>query len=95
MLFHNSISTCDGIIESLFQFQDVFLALTGTKGYSMKTMLRDLHLCLDGKHHSGIDDSKNIAKILRTLASRDPEKLGHGLVIPKVLRKWWWLYYYY
>ena len=53
----------------------------------MKTMLRDLHLELEGRHHSGLDDSKNIAKILKTLALRDPEKLGQGLVAPKVLNK--------
>ena len=68
-------------------FQDAFLALTGHKGFGMKTMLRDLHLELEGRHHSGLDDSKNIAKILKTLALRDPEKLGRGLVAPKVLNK--------
>lgn len=66
--------------------KDVFLALTGIKGYSMKTMLRDLELELDGRHHSGIDDTKNIAKILKTLASRDPSKLGQGIVQPKLLK---------
>lgn len=66
--------------------KDVFLALTGIKGHSMKTMLRDLKLELDGRHHSGIDDSKNIAKILKTLASRDPSKLGQGIVQPKILK---------
>lgn len=66
--------------------KDIFLALTGIKGYSMKTMLRDLELELDGRHHSGIDDSKNITKILKTLASRDPSKLGQGIVQPKLLK---------
>ena len=67
--------------------QDSFQALTGIKGHSMKTMLRDLQLQLDGRHHSGIDDSRNIAKILRTLAQRDPHRLGQGLVVPKLLKK--------
>ena len=67
--------------------QDHFLAVTGKKGHSMKTMLRDLHLELEGRHHSGIDDSRNIAKILRTLAQRDPHGLGSGLVQPKLLKK--------
>ena len=53
----------------------------------MKTMLRDLHLELEGRHHSGIDDSRNIAKILRTLAQQDPHGLGSGLVQPKLLKK--------
>lgn len=66
--------------------KDIFMELTGTKGFSMKTMLKDLHLELEGRHHSGIYDSKNIAKILKTLAGRDPTKLGQGFVQPKVLK---------
>ena len=66
--------------------KDIFMKLTGTKGFSMKTMLKDLHLELEGRHHSGIDDSKNIAKILKTLAGRDSTKLGQGFVQPKVLK---------
>ncbi len=61
-------------------FQDIL----GKKPPGMKGMLQDLHLNLDGKHHSGIDDSKNIAKILRDLAGRN-EQLGKGIVAPKVL----------
>ena len=30
-------------------------------------MLQKLNLTLDGKHHSGIDDSKNIGKIVKNL----------------------------
>ena len=63
-----------------------FQAIVGTKGHGMETMLRDLKLTLDGKHHSGIDDSKNIAKILRELARRN-DKLSQGLVEPRVLKK--------
>ena len=40
---------------------DSFQALTGIKGHSMKTMLRDLQLQLDGRR-------RNIAKFLQTLA---------------------------
>jgi ERI1 exoribonuclease 3 len=46
------------------------------KAHGMPGMLQSLDLELDGKHHSGIDDSKNIAKIAiglikkRTLFSR-------------------------
>ena len=62
-----------------------FQATTGKKGYGMKTMLEDLQLELEGRHHSGIDDSKNIAKILRELAKRN-EQLGKGIVTPRTLR---------
>ena len=65
--------------------KDSFRTIIGRKGHGMKTMLEDLGLELDGRHHSGIDDSKNIAKILKTLAAKDPERLGRGLVEPKVL----------
>lgn len=34
------------------------------KAYGMKGMLRDLNLTLDGRHHSGIDDTRNISKII-------------------------------
>ena len=29
----------------------------------MAMMLRDLHIELEGRHHSGIDDCRNIAKV--------------------------------
>lgn len=63
-----------------------FMAIVGKKGHGMKSMLDDLKLSLDGRHHSGIDDSKNIAKILIELARRN-ERLGQGLVEPRVLKK--------
>ncbi|ESO89728.1 hypothetical protein LOTGIDRAFT_164750 [Lottia gigantea] len=47
-----------------------FQEMTGKKGHGMKTMLKDLNLTLDGRHHSGFDDTKNIAKILKCLAER-------------------------
>lgn len=63
-----------------------FQAIVGKKGHSMKTMLNDLQLSLDGRHHSGIDDSKNIAKIVQELARRN-EQLRKGLVEPRVLQR--------
>ena len=60
-----------------------FQAIVGKKGHGMKSMLRDLELNLDGRHHSGIDDSRNIAKILHELVKRDAS-LCQGLVKPRV-----------
>jgi len=37
------------------------------KGGGMKRMLNHLKLSLDGTHHSGIDDCRNIAKIVRRI----------------------------
>jgi inhibitor of KinA sporulation pathway (predicted exonuclease) len=36
----------------------------------MPDMLNRLNLKLDGRHHSGIDDARNIAKIAQTLISK-------------------------
>ncbi len=36
----------------------------------MMGMLKDLNIQHTGKHHSGIDDCKNIAEILKALAER-------------------------
>jgi ERI1 exoribonuclease 3 len=40
------------------------------KAPGMAGMLPALNLKLEGKHHSGIDDSKNIAKIALELLKR-------------------------
>ena len=50
----------------------IFSNITSTKAISMVSMLNHLKLKQDGRHHSGIDDSKNIAKILKELAKVDP-----------------------
>ena len=39
----------------------------------MTDMLEKLELKLEGKHHSGIDDAKNLAKCVITLLERDYE----------------------
>ena len=44
-----------------------FSKIRGSRAISMVDMLNKLGLTLDGRHHSGIDDSKNIAKILKEL----------------------------
>ena len=50
----------------------VYEEVTGQPAKGMAAMLRGLGLRLDGRHHSGIDDSKNIAKILVKLLSTRP-----------------------
>ena len=73
-------------LKRWINIKSYFQAIVGKKGYGMKTMLDDLKLTLDGRHHSGIDDSKNIAKIWRELARRN-ERLAQGLVEPRVLKR--------
>lgn len=71
-------------LKRWINIKDSFERIIGKKRNGMKGMLRELDLKLDGRHHSGIDDSKNIAKILATLASKEPQMLGKGLVNPKL-----------
>ena len=53
-----------------FVFQD----LMSQKAYGMPNMLDKLGLGLEGRHHSGIDDSRNIARILVRLSEIAKEK---------------------
>ena len=49
----------------------IYAAMKGkSKGPGMAGMLRGLGLDLVGRHHRGIDDSRNIARIVQTLAER-------------------------
>ena len=50
----------------------IFRDLTGQEPSGMPGMLEHFKLTLEGKHHSGIDDSRNIAKILAKLAEIQP-----------------------
>ena len=63
-------------IQNYFQrwinIKHVFRDVTRQKPSGMPTMLKYFDLSLDGRHHSGIDDSKNIAKILAKLAEIQP-----------------------
>ncbi|XP_077980858.1 ERI1 exoribonuclease 3-like isoform X2 [Glandiceps talaboti] len=47
-----------------------FSSVCGTSKVGMMGMLRGLKLVHHGRHHSGIDDCKNIANILKELANR-------------------------
>jgi ERI1 exoribonuclease 3 len=41
-----------------------------SRAYGMTSMLQTLHLKLEGRHHRGIDDCRNIARIALALAER-------------------------
>jgi ERI1 exoribonuclease 3 len=53
-----------------------FCDLTGTFPKGMMTMLQMMNLKHEGRHHSGIDDCLNIARILKSLADR-----GHSFSV--------------
>lgn len=44
-----------------------FQQICKTKAFGMTNMLRHLGLPLEGRHHSGIDDCKNLARIVQAL----------------------------
>lgn len=44
-----------------------------SRAYGMTSMLQTLHLKLEGRHHRGIDDCRNIARIALALAERGAE----------------------
>ena len=73
-------------LKKWINIKTYFASIVGKKGWGMASMLKDLGLQLEGRHHSGIDDSRNIAKILKELARRN-HKLSDGLVEPKILSK--------
>jgi len=47
--------------------KQVFFKATGRKGSGMPSMLQELKMPLQGRHHSGLDDCRNIARILARL----------------------------
>ena len=47
-----------------------FKELLGVAPGGMAKMLRTLNLRLEGRHHSGIDDARNIARIVAAIAGR-------------------------
>ena len=68
-------------LKRYINIKDIFRTFFSVKGSSSMTHMLDyFKLNLDGKHHSGIDDSKNIAKILM-------EMLNKGCLITKAFTK--------
>ena len=49
----------------------VFAKIMNCRMFGMAGMLEKLNLTLDGRHHSGIDDAKNIAKVLQELLKKE------------------------
>ncbi len=52
------------IYSHFINIKDEFEYFYKVKAYGMDGMLKYLKMSLDGKHHSGIDDCRNISKIL-------------------------------
>ncbi len=59
--------TVPDYFHNWINIKELYSRVTKERATGMPGMLRGLGLELDGRHHSGIDDSKNIAKILAKL----------------------------
>jgi inhibitor of KinA sporulation pathway (predicted exonuclease) len=55
------------VFKNYENIKDLFTNKYNTKPFGMKMMLEYLGIPLDGRHHSGIDDSRNIAKIMAAI----------------------------
>jgi inhibitor of KinA sporulation pathway (predicted exonuclease) len=61
---------------------DIYKDMYKENGRGMANMLRLQNIKLDGRHHSGLDDSRNIAKIFQKIIS-DGYKLDETFVVVK------------
>jgi len=72
------------VYSSFINVKDLYTALLGDKAGGMATMLKNLQLELQGRHHSGLDDAKNIGRILQQLYTmRDPAEICKMLKVRK------------
>lgn len=55
------------IEENFVNLKDFYTEVTGFKAKGMKKTLRKFNIPLDGTHHRGIDDSRNLMKIFEKL----------------------------
>ena len=53
----------------------LFMQALGIKGRGLAMMLQHLGLQLEGRHHSGIDDCRNILQILVSLVGKLGDKV--------------------
>ena len=73
------------IYKRFVNLKTEFAKLYGFKRQrGMAEMLEHLKISLDGRHHSGIDDCKNIAKILQHMTSNKKYDFSKAKVVQKV-----------
>lgn len=64
-------------LERHLNLKREFARLTDSRPRTMKEALRSMSIPLEGRHHRGIDDARNIAKLARWTL---PRLVGHALV---------------
>jgi len=66
-IWNKNVNNLPDVYNHFVNIKDVYQQFYNKKAKSMVSMLNDLGLTLDGRHHSGIDDCKNITKIFETM----------------------------
>lgn len=56
--------------------------------YSMTHMLEELKLELEGKHHSGIDDCRNIARIVERMINDGYDPITANVIVAQISKKY-------
>jgi len=80
----NIVTSMESILSQHVNLKSVFAKMRKIKQCGMTTALKILDIPLEGTHHRGIDDARNIAKIFRIL-----EKSKSYNYLPSQLFKKW------
>ena len=83
MILSQCATSGDHVPERFRQWLNIkylFKRVTGKPACDMPQMLKELSLPLEGRHHSGLDDSRNIAKILATLLLAYPPEIQRDML---------------
>jgi inhibitor of KinA sporulation pathway (predicted exonuclease) len=72
-ILYNFMVAIPSIYKRFINVKDLYEDIYYDKN-SMVGMLEKLNIVLEGRHHSGLDDSKNIGKILQKVYSRNTYK---------------------
>ena len=82
--------SCPALMRKWIDIQKVYRGATGNRG-GLKRMLEGLGLPLEGRHHSGIDDCRNTARIVARLFEQGHgwrfTETGHASLWPSVSRQ--------
>jgi inhibitor of KinA sporulation pathway (predicted exonuclease) len=71
--------------KKFVNIKHIFTDFMHKKAFGMTLMLQELNLKLEGKHHSGIDDARNITKIVVELIKRGAVlNITRDLTIPQI-----------
>jgi len=67
--------------QRFINIKSIFENFYKAKSHGMKDMLEFLNISLEGRHHSGIDDSRNIAKIFQRMVLDGYEYNENDLIL--------------